>query len=216
MLTTDASSTKSCHPGYPWLRIFKKEIWTRSTYESKVFTRCIIFFFFFRSTLLMLNEMDCPSYWNNSKLSVRIWQLKTHGHAGRKSFGRDYWHIGGAPSLSVVGAWNVSQEWYHMISHESLGIPNQTERAVYTTYQLLSGVWLFAAPLTVCCPPGSSAHGILQVRTLEWVSTSSSRGSSWPEIEPRSPELQADSLPSEHGSPQLDYSRIRRNQITPE
>ena len=29
-------------------------------------------------------------------------------------------------------------------------------------------------------PPGSSAHGILQARILEWVAISSSRGSSWP------------------------------------
>ena len=28
--------------------------------------------------------------------------------------------------------------------------------------------------------PGSSVHGILQARVLEWVATSSSRGSSWP------------------------------------
>ena len=31
-----------------------------------------------------------------------------------------------------------------------------------------------------CSPPGSSAHGILQVRILEWVAISSSRGSSQP------------------------------------
>ena len=29
-------------------------------------------------------------------------------------------------------------------------------------------------------PPGSSVHGILQARMLEWVAVSSSRGSSWP------------------------------------
>ena len=29
-------------------------------------------------------------------------------------------------------------------------------------------------------PPGSSVHGILQARTLEWVAMSFSRGSSWP------------------------------------
>ena len=29
-----------------------------------------------------------------------------------------------------------------------------------------------------CSPPGSSVHGILQVRTLEWVVISSSRASS--------------------------------------
>ena len=31
-----------------------------------------------------------------------------------------------------------------------------------------------------CSPPGSSVHGILQARTLEWVAISFSRGSSWP------------------------------------
>ena len=31
-----------------------------------------------------------------------------------------------------------------------------------------------------CGPPGSSVHGILQARTLEWVAMSSSRGSSQP------------------------------------
>ena len=56
--------------------------------------------------------------------------------------------------------------------------------------------------LTVCdpmnySPPGSSVRGILQARTLEWVAISFSRGFSCPGIEPRSPALQADSLPSE-------------------
>ena len=31
-----------------------------------------------------------------------------------------------------------------------------------------------------CSPPGSSVHGILQKRILEWVAIPSSRGSSWP------------------------------------
>ena len=31
-----------------------------------------------------------------------------------------------------------------------------------------------------CSPPGSSDHGILQARILEWVAISFSRGSSWP------------------------------------
>ena len=31
-----------------------------------------------------------------------------------------------------------------------------------------------------CSLPGSSTHGILQTRTLEWVAISFSRGSSWP------------------------------------
>ena len=41
-----------------------------------------------------------------------------------------------------------------------------------------------------CSLPGSSVHGILQARILEWVAISD------PGIEPRSPTLQADALTS--------------------
>ena len=47
--------------------------------------------------------------------------------------------------------------------------------------------------LTDCSPPGSSVHGILQARILEWVAMPSSRGSS----QRRPPALQVDSLLSE-------------------
>ena len=43
----------------------------------------------------------------------------------------------------------------------------------------LSHVQLFASPWTVA-PPGSSVHGILQARIVEWVAISFSRGSSRP------------------------------------
>ena len=48
-----------------------------------------------------------------------------------------------------------------------------------------------------CSPPGSSVHGILPARILQWVAIPFSRRSSWPRIEPESPILQADSLLSE-------------------
>ena len=48
-----------------------------------------------------------------------------------------------------------------------------------------------------CSPPGSSAHEILQVRILEWVAIPFSRDLPNPGMEPRSPTLQAGSLPSE-------------------
>ena len=32
----------------------------------------------------------------------------------------------------------------------------------------------------LCSPPGSSVHGILQARILEWIAVPLSRGSSWP------------------------------------
>ena len=46
------------------------------------------------------------------------------------------------------------------------------------------------------CPPGSSVHGILQVRILEWIAISFSSGLPDPGIKPWSPALQADALPS--------------------
>ena len=46
-------------------------------------------------------------------------------------------------------------------------------------------------------PPGSSVHGVLQARILEWVAIPFSRDLPDPGIEPRSPALQADSLLSE-------------------
>ena len=48
-----------------------------------------------------------------------------------------------------------------------------------------------------CSPPGPSVHGILQARILKRVAFSLSRGFLNPRIKPRSPALQADSLPSE-------------------
>ena len=57
-------------------------------------------------------------------------------------------------------------------------------------------VRLFGTPWTV--------HGILQGRTLEWVTFPYSRGSPQPRIEPRPPALLAVSLPAEpQGKPKI-------------
>ena len=64
--------------------------------------------------------------------------------------------------------------------------------------EVLSHVWLFRDPIA-CTPPGSSVHGIFQVRLLEWISISYSRGSSWPRDRPPCllcfPRWQVDTLP---------------------
>ena len=53
-----------------------------------------------------------------------------------------------------------------------------------------------------CSSPGSSVHGILQARILEWVVVPFSRDLPNSETEPRSPALQADSLlPEPPGKP---------------
>ena len=60
--------------------------------------------------------------------------------------------------------------------------------------------------LTDCSLLGSSVHGILQARILEWVTIPSPGDLSNPGIEPRSPTLQEDSLPSE--SPGKPYVKV--------
>ena len=52
-------------------------------------------------------------------------------------------------------------------------------------------------PWGLCSPPGSSTHGILQARILEWVAISFSRGSSWPRNRTQVSHKQADALTSE-------------------
>ena len=47
-----------------------------------------------------------------------------------------------------------------------------------------------------CSPPGSSVHGILQARILEWVAIPFPGDIPNPGMEPGSPALQVDSLPS--------------------
>ena len=95
----------------------------------------------------------------------------------------------------------------------------------------LSRVRLFATHL-----PGSSVHGIFQARVLEWVAISSSRGFATrlpgssvhgifqarvlagdlpdPGIEPGSPALQADALPSEPPGKPLRESYLGRGIIS--
>ena len=69
-----------------------------------------------------------------------------------------------------------------------------------------------------CSLPGASVHGIFQVRILEWVAISFSKGSSRSGIEPTSSALQACSLLlSQQGSPYSPtyFPAIMCNSSTP-
>ena len=75
-----------------------------------------------------------------------------------------------------------------------------------------SRVW-FCNPVD-CSPPGSSVHGILQTKILEWVAMPSSRGSSWSgdltHISYVYLHWQVDSLPLSHwGSPHQLITTIK-------
>ena len=54
---------------------------------------------------------------------------------------------------------------------------------------LVSKLCLTLCNPTDCSLPGSSVHGTFQVRILEWVAISFSRGSAWSGIKPASPSL---------------------------
>ena len=68
-----------------------------------------------------------------------------------------------------------------------MGSKKDTNELIYKTEALTdleNRLWLPKGP-TLCdpvdrSPPGSSVHGILQARILEWVAISFSRGSSQP------------------------------------
>ena len=63
-----------------------------------------------------------------------------------------------------------------------------------------------------CSPPGSSVHGMLQARILEWVAISYSRGSYQPRDWAWFSCMQADSLPSE--PPQKQSLKHKRSTTT--
>ena len=71
-----------------------------------------------------------------------------------------------------------------------------TEKKVKVKVRSLSPVQLFVTPWNSSLP-GSSLHGILQARVLEWVAISFSRGSSRPRDRTRVSALQANALTSE-------------------
>ena len=60
-----------------------------------------------------------------------------------------------------------------------------------------------------CSPPGSSVHGILYARILEWVAMPYSRGSFQPRDQTWSPTLLADFLLSEPpGKPKFQLTKL--------
>ena len=73
-----------------------------------------------------------------------------------------------------------------------------TTNSKHSKFQFMICFMLSCSVMTVCdpmdySPPGSSVHGVFQVRILEWVAISFSRLSSQPRNQPVSPALQADS-----------------------
>ena len=78
--------------------------------------------------------------------------------------------------------------------------PGTLHCSAYCCVSHLVMSWLVCNPID-CSLPGSSVHGISQVRILEWVAISFSRGSSYPRDQTQvstTPAFQADYLPLSH------------------
>ena len=76
---------------------------------------------------------------------------------------------------------------YKHLSGEVMRLGIVSEKVVKVSVAQLC---LILGDLMDCCPPGSSVHGILQARRLEWVAIHFSGDLPNPGIEPRSPTLQ--------------------------
>ena len=81
--------------------------------------------------------------------------------------------------LSTGAAFDKTSTQTILCKIMSLGSYTVLTGACVCVRELLSRVWLFVIRWT-CSLPGSSVHGILQARILEWVAIPFSRGSSWP------------------------------------
>ena len=89
-----------------------------------------------------------------------------------------------------------------------------SEILVVVVVYSLSRVQLFWDPMH-CSPPGSPVHGISQARALQWVAVSFPGDLPNPGIEPKSPALQADSLPTElQGGPIFHESQFSKPPCT--
>ena len=125
---------------------------------------------------------------------VRTWILRTEGVHSLLGSSTHLLRILGKNTLSLCAHFvcdvKIMTEWRPMRLFKRLTLSWYVCGACDSTLgrmgalfsmgaKLLRRVWLFVTPWTVS-PPGSSVHGILQARTLEWTAISFSRGSSWP------------------------------------
>ena len=115
---------------------------------------------------------------------------------------KDLWYSTGNSAQCYMAAWmggEFGREWIHI--YVQLSPSTVHLKLLQLCVHLCVCEKVIQLCLTLCDPmdcslPGSSVHGILQARILEWVAVPFSRGSK-PGIEPRSPTVQADSLPAE-------------------
>ena len=123
------------------------------------------------------------------------------GPAPRTKLEGSSWGLAGAKPESISGVW-----WVCVCAHVRMcQIVRTTDchlDTFQTPYVLVAQSCLTLGDPMDCNPPGSSVHGILQARILEWVAMPFARESFRPRDQTRSRASQAGSLPPCHlGSP---------------
>ena len=98
------------------------------------------------------------------------------------------------PAAAVMGTWRKDRNHGGRGSASSAG---GTAGLARPPAAAVVKVEVAQSCLTLCEPTDYTVHGILQVRILEWGAFPFSGDLPNPGIEPRSPALQADSVPAE-------------------
>ena len=112
---------------------------------------------------------------NLQRLRKDQWLLRTS--SGRKDWLQKSTKNQGRWWNSSISQWWSSHDWMHLSKLIEL---YSKESKLYNIMLVTQLCWTLCDSWWGCSPPGSSVHGILQARTLEWVATPFSRGSSQP------------------------------------
>ena len=113
-----------------------------------------------------------------------------------------------SPSLKMMLCW-ILQKFPSILILESNLLSYSLTKAVFNLFLCCAVLCVVAQScptlchLMDCSLPGSSVHGIVQARILEWVAMPSSRESSQIRDWTRFLALQADSWLSHHGNPRI-------------
>ena len=141
-----------------------------------------------------LHNVSVPDEWKQGEMLSCVWPFETPRtvtHQSREFSRQDYWHGEPFPSPGALPNPGIKPRSPALLADSFPPVTREAQKVLVTKSCLA------LCNLMDCGPPGSSVHGILQARILEWGAIPFSRGSSPPRIELRFPPLQADSLPSE-------------------
>ena len=124
-------------------------------------------------------QVTAETHWIRKELVSPYWYWKREGMGG-KAF---LYHLK-TESRKKNRKWDITVQpaninwfrWGSLMDPETAGQEN-SEKQIVVHRSVVSNSLRYQR---LCSPPGSSVHGILQARILEWVAMPFSKGPSWP------------------------------------